>query len=629
MAFTIVYSSESITADLTLIDGSPSLDLKDSDCTDSDINASLSCNATATGTGAEDIDVTLKQQVAGSLTTFINSNADGALTLGQSGQEVTVAGKLSSYLGAAEQIRLATNANDYTKFTMDANGGISIETVDAAAAAANMALVADGSFAVTSTAFNLSGAGAASGLTTIANAGLITNTSGAVECLRLATNATDYTKFTLDANGGLAIESIDAGAAAANISITADGSLALASSQFNVTSAGAVSGVTTVNMTGAITGATATDTINSVIINAGAVSGVTTLGMGGALSGVTSIANTSQEITLAAAGKLLISATAADHTDTAGCIDLNLESATANVIGLDVNSTLTGDVDGVSGIKSTITGLAAGGGSGNMTHAFQAALVGDNNDTDHTYIALSATDFAANGGSSAAAALSIGTGYGFTIITSSGDLEFDDYKPSILSIYTGIAAATEGGSMDFGDGDTKVWAAGAGPLAAQRDWRFLAHTYQGDAGAALTITDAATVYIDAAPTASTNMTVTNPYALWVDSGAVRIDDRLDLSSMTVDVEAVTASVTTDGNSLYFGCDTVGADTVTLQTADTVAGRVIIVKDQGGNAAVMNITIATEAGELIDGQATQVIADGYGHMKLISDGTNWFVIESSS
>lgn len=39
----------------------------------------------------------------------------------------------------------------------------------------------------------------------------------------------------------------------------------------------------------------------------------------------------------------------------------------------------------------------------------------------------------------------------------------------------------------------------------------------------VTTTDAATVYIAAAPANGTNMTITNPYALWIDAGSFRLD----------------------------------------------------------------------------------------------------------
>ena len=46
----------------------------------------------------------------------------------------------------------------------------------------------------------------------------------------------------------------------------------------------------------------------------------------------------------------------------------------------------------------------------------------------------------------------------------------------------------------------------------------------------VTCTDAATVYIAGAPVNGTNITITNPWALWVDSGNVRFDGGLTLTS---------------------------------------------------------------------------------------------------
>lgn len=99
----------------------------------------------------------------------------GALTVGAiTGTTLEATGRLHTLVGTAEALRLSTNADDYTGFTMDANGGLTIQSVDAAAAAANIAITADGTFAITSTAFNLSGAGALSGITSIDGTGDIT-----------------------------------------------------------------------------------------------------------------------------------------------------------------------------------------------------------------------------------------------------------------------------------------------------------------------------------------------------------------------------------------------------------------------------------------------------------------------
>ena len=48
--------------------GTPGIELKDDDCTDDDVNASLTVNATTTTSGAEDIDISIKTQIAGVLT---------------------------------------------------------------------------------------------------------------------------------------------------------------------------------------------------------------------------------------------------------------------------------------------------------------------------------------------------------------------------------------------------------------------------------------------------------------------------------------------------------------------------------------------------------------------------------
>lgn len=96
------------------------------------------------------------------------------LKFDSSADEIVVASPIKSTTGAVETLRLSTNATDYTKFTLDANGGLAIQSVDAAAAAANIAIIADGTFAVTSTGFNLTGAGALSGITTIDGSGDLT-----------------------------------------------------------------------------------------------------------------------------------------------------------------------------------------------------------------------------------------------------------------------------------------------------------------------------------------------------------------------------------------------------------------------------------------------------------------------
>ena len=92
--------------------------------------------------------------------------------------------------------------------------------------------------------------------------------------------------------------------------------------------------------------------------------------------------------------------------------------------------------------------------------------------------------------------------------------------------HTALTAATEVTGVEFDMSATKTWAAGAGPLAEQSEVAIAAPTYAGDAGGALTITEASTFTIDDAPTAGANMTLTNAYSLWVQDGMTQLDGKL-------------------------------------------------------------------------------------------------------
>lgn len=65
--------------------------------------------------------------------------------------------------------------------------------------------------------------------------------------------------------------------------------------------------------------------------------------------------------------------------------------------------------------------------------------------------------------------------------------------------------------------------------------------------------------------------------------------------------------------------------LTLPTAQCTSGRLIHIKDAGGNASVNNITVDTEGAETIDGAATAVINGDYDAITLYSSGSNWYII----
>lgn len=70
--------------------------------------------------------------------------------------------------------------------------------------------------------------------------------------------------------------------------------------------------------------------------------------------------------------------------------------------------------------------------------------------------------------------------------------------------------------------------------------------------------------------------------------------------------------------------TASVTSLTLPSAQTVAGRVFVVKDAGFNSSIKSITIDTEGSETIDGSTTYVISSDGASVSLYSDGSNWFI-----
>lgn len=87
-------------------------------------------------------------------------------------------------------------------------------------------------------------------------------------------------------------------------------------------------------------------------------------------------------------------------------------------------------------------------------------------------------------------------------------------------------------------------------------------------------------------------------------------------------DGVSASTTEDTVLALMNTATTTA-TLTLSSSDAVEGRIVIVKDVGGNAATNAITVATEGTETIDGATSASIATNYGSLRLVSDGSNWY------
>ena len=68
----------------------------------------------------------------------------------------------------------------------------------------------------------------------------------------------------------------------------------------------------------------------------------------------------------------------------------------------------------------------------------------------------------------------------------------------------------------------------------------------------------------------------------------------------------------------------GASNINLPTTNTLMPLEVTIKDSQGNASVNNITVNGN-GNTIDGAATQVINTNWGYLKVVTDGTNWFIV----
>ena len=135
--------------------------------------------------------------------------------------------------------------------------------------------------------------------------------------------------------------------------------------------------------------------------------------------------------------------------------------------------------------------------------------------------------------------------------------------------HTTLATTVEAIGVNINMSATKQFATGA--IATQREVVIQAPTY-GFVGAS-TITDAATFYISGAPIAGTNATLTNTYAIWVDSGITRLDGALNGAAGTAALPGV--SVGNTGYGMYYdggtilGFSTAGASRMTLDNSTAI------------------------------------------------------------
>jgi len=129
----------------------------------------------------------------------------------------------------------------------------------------------------------------------------------------------------------------------------------------------------------------------------------------------------------------------------------------------------------------------------------------------------------AGGGFFAKSLVSTGT---FQLATAARTSGVASYFTVTTPADTGLTAATESIGVNFATG-TRTWADGT--VATQREFRVSAPTYNKTTTAA-TFTKAATFAISAAPIAGAGVTITNPYAFWVQAGVAQFDGSLTMAA---------------------------------------------------------------------------------------------------
>lgn len=162
------------------------------------------------------------------------------------------------------------------------------------------------------------------------------------------------------------------------------------------------------------------------------------------------------------------------------------------------------------------------------------------------------------------------------------------------AVDTGVTASTEQSDLYVNLGRTVTWATGA--LTNQRCVRIAAPTL-AFAGAS-TVTNAATLYIDAAPQAGTNATITNAYAVWVDAGTSRFDGTVLFNgAITADAsdESGTPGAATINKAAGKAAIAIGAAAVTITNSLVSASSIVLVTAIDQDAGAVNLTAEPAAG----------------------------------
>ena len=198
----------------------------------------------------------------------------------------------------------------------------------------------------------------------------------------------------------------------------------------------------------------------------------------------------------------------------------------------------------------------------------------------------------------------------------------------VTPLDTAQTASTEASSVIFDFTNSRQFATGA--LATQRAVRIQAPTYAFVA--ASTITTAATFAISGAPTAGTNATITNAYALWLQAGAAQFDGSARVSNTSTTAFTVnqtgggTNALTVDTTNTRVGIGGApGAFTLDVTGATRITGKLTV------TGAIDPPSLSLSGGTALflesdDGSTAAVAPANKGRIRYL-DGTGWQVSSS--
>jgi hypothetical protein len=115
-------------------------------------------------------------------------------------------------------------------------------------------------------------------------------------------------------------------------------------------------------------------------------------------------------------------------------VDVTFTTSTIDDSGFVSDITMGADVDGIGCYAATLTGLAAGGSGGNLSYCYAAEPIGDNNDSNHSYVSYLAESFVSNGGAGSATAFKADSGYFYSFFSDSGNVKFVLNADEIIEI---------------------------------------------------------------------------------------------------------------------------------------------------------------------------------------------------